>query len=257
MLAQLVFNERSRGGPGLGERVSRSLRDAGIETREDGWPDRLDPSIECIICAGGDGTIASAIGPAIEHGLPLGIIPLGTFNELARTLGIPSRIEAAAQAIAARIERAIDVGRVNDRYFIDEASIGFSSRVARLQTPRLKQRFGIFAIVATALMGMRHLRPIDAEVRYDGQSERLRTVQLTIANSHRFGGLINVSGASIDDGWLHLYSIQGAAVHTVRARRFEVRTRRPHRITADGEPAGATPATFEVVPKALRVLASR
>jgi diacylglycerol kinase family enzyme len=114
-----------------------------------------------------------------------------------------------------------------------------------------------------------------AEVEYDGRVERFKTVQLTIANSHRFGGLFSVADAAVDDGWLDLYSVeiddfakafqvarvifQGKresvpGLRTLRSKAFTVRTRRPHRITADGEPAGTTPATYSVVPKALRVL---
>jgi diacylglycerol kinase (ATP) len=113
-------------------------------------------------------------------------------------------------------------------------------------------------------------------VSFDSRRESFKTIQLTIANSHRFGGLFNVADAAIDDGWLDLYSVEidnaveaigvAAAIlrgrradapglRTYRAARFHVYTRRRHHIRADGEPAGETPATFEVLPKALRVFA--
>jgi diacylglycerol kinase family enzyme len=111
-------------------------------------------------------------------------------------------------------------------------------------------------------------------VSYDGKEERLRTIQLTIANSYRFGGFLQVADAAIDDGWLDLYSVdirnvweafniaramfagkrrEVPGLRTLRSKRFEIRTHRPHHITADAEPAGMTPAVFEVFPKALRV----
>jgi diacylglycerol kinase family enzyme len=202
------------------------------------------------------------------------VIPLGTFNELARTLQIPMDVRGAVDVIAARHERAIDVARVNERYFVNEASMGVSSRITRLQTPELKQRFGVLGVIATAFQAFRHARPMHVEVIHDGGRERLKTIQLTIANSNRFGGVVNVEGAAIDDGLLDLYSVdietpweafqigramfagrrQGVAgLRTLRGKRFEIRSRHPHRITADAEPAGATPALFEVLPKALRV----
>ncbi|MDP9110971.1 MAG: lipid kinase, partial [Candidatus Eremiobacteraeota bacterium] len=175
---------------------------------------------------------------------------------------------------AAGAERAIDVGYVNGRYFVNEASIGISSRISRMQTPELKQRFGFLGVLATALRAFRHSKAIDAEVLYDGKSERFRTIQLTIANSHRFGGFLSVSDAAIDDGHLDLYSVdingfyeafcvaralfagkreEVPGLRTLRATSFEIRTRREHHIAADAEPAGTTPARFEVKAKALRV----
>ncbi len=276
MYAQLVVNEHSRRGRELGRDVRRALADAGIDVSEDGWPSEIPTHVDCIISAGGDGTLLGAIAVAIERDVPLGIIPLGTFNELARTLDIPLDIEGAVRVIVAGGVRSIDVGRVNGLYFVNEASIGISSRITRLQTTELKQRFGMLGVIATLFQALRHSRPINAEVRFDGTSQRMRTIQMTIANSHRFGGYLNVPGAAIDDGWLDLYSIdiEGpreafAVAHAIftgrkrhvpglrvlRSARFEILTHHDHRITADGEPAGITPATFEVVPKALRVFA--
>jgi diacylglycerol kinase (ATP) len=113
-----------------------------------------------------------------------------------------------------------------------------------------------------------------AEVQYDSQVMRLRTMQLTIANSHRFGGVFAVSDAAIDDGWLDLYSVQidrlsdaiavvwafvrgrreaVPGLRVLRARQFVIRQHHHHHISADGEPAGKTPATFDVLAKALRI----
>jgi diacylglycerol kinase (ATP) len=276
VLAQLIVNERSRRGRELGTFVRVALRDAGIDSVEEGRPADVVDGVDCIVCAGGDGTLLSGVGAAIARGLPLGVVPLGTFNELARTLSIPLDIRGAVRTIAERCQRSIDVGRVNDTYFVNEASIGISSRVTRLQTTDLKRRFGLFGVAATTFSALWHSRPIHAEVRYDGRSEAMRTIQLTVANSHRFGGFLNVADAAIDDGWLDLYSVDIGSMReafsiaramfagrrrdvpglrVLRAARFDVFTRHDHRITADGEPAGVTPATFEVFPKALRVFA--
>ena len=231
-------------------------------------------AVDCVVVGGGDGTLIAAIPGLIETRLPLGILPLGTFNDLARTLSIPLAPAAAVDVIVAASLRAIDVGRVGDRYFLNEASMGISTRIARRQTPEIKKRFGFLAIIATTLNTLRFSRPFSVEVRYEGKQERFRTVQLTVANSHRFGGFITDKSAAIDDGMLDLYSLelkrwtdvlplfgkiirgnisQARAVRDRRAATFEVRTTRPHHIFTDGEPAGMTPAIFEVVPKALQV----
>ena len=211
---------------------------------------------------------------ALARNVPLGIVPLGTFNDLARTLGVPAAIRSACETIVRGQTRIIDLGYVNGCYFVNEASVGVSTRIARRQTPELKQRFGLFAIIATALQTLLEVRPFSADISFDGRSEHVRSVQVTIANSARFGGVIARADAAIDDGWLDLYSIEprnwldafalvrkilagdpssGQGLRTRRSQRFEVRTRHEHHIIADGEPAGMTPAVFEVLPKALAV----
>ncbi len=274
MRAQLVINLRSGRGRAYADATREALREANIEFVEVEWPSDVVANADCIICAGGDGTLLGAIDAAITRDLPLGIVPLGTFNELARTLGIPLDVRVAVQVIAARHERVIDAARVNGQYFVNEASIGISSRLARLQTPEFKQHFGFLGVIAMSFSALRYARPMRATVDFDGRSQRMRTIQLTVANSNRFGGFLKIAGAAIDDGWLDLYSVDIESVaeaftiayamltgrpfnvpglRTLRSRRFEVVTRRPHHISADGEPAGTTPATFEIFPKALRV----
>lgn len=270
MKALLVLNERSRLGKREGAAVCRTLEGAGVEClREPG------PPVDAVIAAGGDGTVIGAIPLALERGVPIGIVPLGTFNDLARTLGVPQSIQHACEVILRGRTRAIDVGRVNGRHFVNEASIGVTTRIARRQTPQIKQRFGLLGVISTALQTLREVRPFFAEIGYDGKSERCRTVQITVANNGRFGGIIDRPDASIDDGWLDLYSVEprnwfdafavvrkivardpssGEGLRTRRSAKFGVVTHRPHHISADGEPAGVTPATFEVLPKALRVL---
>lgn len=274
MFALLSINEHARRGRELGPLVRETLHARGIEFVEGATPDDAIQSVDCIIAAGGDGTLVRAVATAVARGIPLGIIPLGTFNELARTLGVPLDVVGAVDVIAGGVQRTIDVARVNGHYFVNEASIGVSSRIAWLQTPEVKQRFGFLGVIGTALQAYRHARPIHCEVRYDGATAAFRTVQLTIANSNRFGGFVSVQDAAIDDGWLDLYSIDidgplsaiqvtrallagrrepGPGLRTLRSRSFEVCTRHRHRIAADGEPAGTTPALFEVLPQALRV----
>lgn len=268
MRALLILNERSRHGLRDGPRVRAELEAHGIECAPgEGAP-------EAVIAAGGDGTIVSAISVALQRNLPLGIVPLGTFNDLARTLGISAGIGTSCAAIAAQKTRRIDLGRVNGVYFVNEASVGLSARIARRQTSRLKQRFGYAAVVVSALQSVGDARPFFAEIAYDGRIETARTVQITVANSGRFGGIVARADASIDDGLLDLYSVEvrnwlgalriarkiltsdatqdsGLRVH--RSARFTVRTHHPHHVCADGEPAGTTPAIFDVLPAALAV----
>lgn len=274
MRSLLVLNNTSRRGAELAELVRATLRERGAELTENLATVTAEP-IDSVIAAGGDGTVISAVYAAIASNVPLGIIPLGTFNDLARSFAVPPEVEEACRVATGSKTRSIDVGRVNGRYFVNEASIGLSTRIARRQTPEIKRRFGFLGIAGTTLQTLQQSRPFHAEVQYDGKTEYLRTIQLTIANNAHFGGLIDNPDAAIDDNRLDLYSIEvrnwlgvlpilrkllahdPREVSGLRMRgsaRFVVRTRHPHHVSTDGEPAGFTPATFEVLPRALRVL---
>jgi diacylglycerol kinase (ATP) len=276
--ALVVYNPQSRRGTEATRVLPALLRAAGVDVvaaSQQLLREPLPPA-DCIVGAGGDGTLSRLIPAALRWNVPLGVVPFGTFNELARTLGIPLDWAQACAVIALGRTRTIDVARVNGVYYLSEASIGVSSRIARLQTPAEKRRYGLLAVIITTLLAVRYVRLMRVAVSFDGQCERFKTIQLTVANSHRFGGFFNVADASIDDGWLDLYSVEidnaieaiGVAgamlrgrradapgLRTYRSTRFHVWSRRRHHIRADGEPAGRTPATFEVLHKALRVFA--
>jgi diacylglycerol kinase (ATP) len=268
--ALLVVNPQARRGDQLGRAARTELQRLGIELVEE----PAARGFEAIVVVGGDGSIARQIPRALALDVPIGLIPAGTFNDLARTLATPLGLEAACATIAAGRTRTIDVAHVNGAYYATEASIGLSSRIARLQRPADKQRFGVLALIVSTLQVVGFARPFHVEIAFDGERRRFRTIQLTVANSQHFGGVLTVDDASIDDGWLDLYSVEidslfqflsvAAAMiarkrkrvlglRTYRAKSFSVSSRRPHRITADAEPAGTTPARFEIVPRALRI----
>ena len=226
------------------------------------------------VVGGGDGTIMASLGGFVSQPIPLGIIPLGTFNDLARALAIPLDPTAAVKTIVSGRRRPIDVGRVNGHYFLTEASLGISTHIARRQTAEVKRSLGVASAITATAATIWHARPFSVAVAHDGEVERFKTIQLTVANSFHFGGLITNRAASLDDGKLELYSLHierwqdalrlikpllkgevrdSPAVTTRRSSHFEVRTRRPRHIFADGEPATVTPATFDVMPHAITV----
>src|SRR5438477_12320291 len=138
MRALLIINEKSRRGARDGDLVRQTLEECGVECVRD----PKAAGIEAVIAAGGDGTVVQTLPLAIERGVPLGIVPLGTFNDLAHTLDLPMEIAAACEVMRSGRARTIDLGRVNGVYYVNEASIGLSARIARRQTPDVKQRFG-------------------------------------------------------------------------------------------------------------------
>lgn len=234
------------------------------------------PQIDRIVVAGGDGTINSALPVLLRTRKPLGVLPLGTANDFARTLDIATDLEAAAGIIVAGKTARIDVGVVNGRYFLNAAGIGFSTMLHDELSPVVKRRLGPLAYpVGVARRWKRH-RPLSVLIRgADGKSVRTRAIQVTVANGRFYGGGMTAEQeARIDDGqldlivvmpgewWRHVRSVVGlkrgvypeaAPVIAERHAAFELRTLRPEWIATDGERSTQTPATFAVLPGAIEV----
>jgi diacylglycerol kinase (ATP) len=249
-------------------------------------PDRLCPVIEerageldLVVVGGGDGTMNAAAPALIRTGLPLGILPLGTANDLARTLGIPPDLEAAAGIIADGFKRTIDLGDVNGHPFFNVASIGLSAELAQSLSRDEKRRFGKLGYAFAAIRVLVGARPFRATIAGGGRAKRVRTLQIAIGNGRYYGGGNAVERtAAIDDGHLDLYSLEfkrawklafmarafrygehGAwrEVRAIRDTTFEVHTRRPRPVNADGEIVTSTPARFTVLRDAVTVFAPK
>lgn len=238
---------------------------------------RLHQLVDTIVVCGGDGSISSAAPAVIESGLPLGIIPAGTANDLARTLSIPLDFAAAADLVMGGHKRVIDVGMVNGHAFFNVASIGLSSDLAQKLDPTIKKRFGRVGYAVAALRIMTSAKRFSAWIIEKGSGTRVKTYQIAIGNGRLYGGgNIVEQTAAIDDGSLDLYSLEtrnmwklvlmarafrtgthGAwkEVRTARCVEFSIETRRPMPINTDGEIVTATPGHFQVLPGAISVLA--
>jgi len=283
----LAINPRARRGPAAADALRAALVARGhvvVDVPLD-RPDALAQAVrarreevDVAVVGGGDGTLLHALPPLIEAGLPVAIVPLGTFNELARTLGVPSDPEQVAALVDEGVALPLDVGRVGETYYLNEASVGLSTRVAELQTAPLKRALGLLAIPVATARALRWWRPMQLEIEDDrGHRRTVRVVQLTIANSYRFGGVVENPEASLEDGqlWLYALDVRGwwdalrivlavalrrfqhaPRVETLRGTRFTVRSvhGHRHRVYADSEQVARLPAEFRVVPRALTVL---
>ena len=231
--------------------------------------------VDRVVVGGGDGTLHLALQGVVESGHPLGILALGTANNLARTLGIPTDLGQACQVIAAGHRRRIDLGWMNGRYFFTTASLGLSVRITEELSAESKRRWGPIAYALTALRIIRRIRPFHAEISWAGGTRRSRTVQIVVGNGRYYGKALPVAeGARIDDAQLDLYSLEirhwwellllapalmrgrhgeKESVEAIRATELEIRTRVPHDVDLDGEISGQTPAIFRVCPGALEV----
>jgi YegS/Rv2252/BmrU family lipid kinase len=240
----------------------------------------LRPGSDRILVAGGDGTVQRLLPALVDAPLPVGLVPLGTANDLARTLGLPDDIDGAVAVACRGRPVRIDVGRINDCLFANVASLGLGPQVTRRLSARLKQRIGILGYPKALLGAYRDTKPFRCRVKVDGgEPVTLRTVHVAIGNGRHYGGGATVDEcASIDDGMLDLYALSPMplwrfilrgpwlkygrhrrvdGVRTLHGRRMVVDTSRRLRISADGELVGHTPATVEVLPGALRVMVPR
>jgi diacylglycerol kinase (ATP) len=232
--------------------------------------------VDLVIVGGGDGTVNAALKGALEAGLPLGILPFGTANDLARTLGLPSDPSAAASIIVAGRTRQIDVGQVNDRFFVNVASMGLSVELTRRMTGNLKRHLGRLSYPLAALKTVLYTRPFTAEVTTPDRTIQLRSLQIAVGNGVYYGGGMAVyEGAAIDDQCLDFYSVEprqfwqwplfltafrrGRNRNLVGMRAFcspgplEIRTDPSLAINTDGEITTRTPARFKLLPRALSV----
>ncbi|AKG24723.1 lipid kinase [Calothrix sp. 336/3] len=237
---------------------------------------RYKYEVDLVIIGGGDGTLNAALDALVETQLPLGILPLGTANDLARTLNIPTSLPEACKVIASGTIRKIDVGKVNDKYFFNVASLGLSVKITQKLTKEVKRKWGIFAYAYTALQAVWNSRPFSAEIHINGQKIVTKTVQIAVGNGRYYGGgMAVVHDAAIDDQRLDLYSLeiqhwwqilllipamrQGRHIHLpgvrgLQGQEITVYTRKPRPINTDGEITTYTPAHFLVLPQALAVI---
>jgi len=282
--ALLLINRQSRNGARSFEMAIAALGRHDIEIV---YP---DPSltlseaiyacadrIDLVIVGGGDGSLNTAAAALMATGLPLGILPLGTANDLARTLAIPKDLNRAVAIIAVGNLRQLDVGMVNERPFFNVASIGFSASLAKNLTAASKKRWGVLGYAFAALKLFRQSRPFTVQIDHHGQQETVKTMQISVGNGRFYGGGMTVEqSATPDDGQLDVYSLEldhwwemlalapylrrgthgkWRKVRAFPATALTITTRRPHAINADGEIVGTTPAQFSIRPQAIKVFA--
>ncbi len=288
----VVFNRRA--GHGSATAVADRLRDllAGDSTRltivmSDGGPalrgaaQRLaDDHCEVLIAGGGDGTISAVGHVAQAHALPLGVLPLGTFNHFAKDLGLPLALEEAVGVILAGATRRIDAGRANGELFVNNVSIGVYPRLIAL---RERYRAGgagkwIAALWATLAVLRRHPF-LDVRLETADGAEARRTPFVLIANNaYRMEGMRPQARDRLDTGELAVYTysaerrlgllnlgLQVMLKGADQVRELKVRSTREvmvstahhaPRLALDGELTQlASPLSATILPGALEVLA--
>lgn len=237
---------------------------------------RHGPAADRIVIGGGDGTISNALPELLQLYKPLAILPLGTANDFARSLGLPQdSLAAAGVALHGRLHK-IDVGLVNGRPFLNVASVGVAAKVSQAQSKELKRTWRILSYMIGLLRVAFEARPFHIELVVDNAPPWSGAVyQISIGNGRYHGGGLTVAEqAAIDDGKLNLYVVlpgtfwqllscishlkfgfaEPDVLQRQSAKHVSLRTWRPHSINTDGEISTKTPAEFTLLPKGLTVM---
>jgi YegS/Rv2252/BmrU family lipid kinase len=286
----LIVNPASRRGGRVFLRAQAAFAKAGVEvttllTEAPGHGAQLAAAhakdYDAVFTLGGDGTAIEVIGALAHVGPPVGILPGGTGNIVARTLGTPARIGKAVERLLNGDEARIDLGvlRTGEKFAIGMGVGLDASMIANAPGP-LKRRLGFFAYVIGALRAFAKLEKFKVRLTVDGEVKEMRASAVLIAN---FGAVMNNliafgDGIQRDDGVLNacVYSpgnvFDAARILWKMARKnftpdpciyyrsgssFMIETDPPRIGQADGELIGNSPFSVTVDPLAARVLVPR
>jgi diacylglycerol kinase (ATP) len=230
-----------------------------------------------VVAAGGDGTASQVIGGLVGGSVPLGIIPVGTGNLLARDLNISLKIdEAVALITGEHLIRKIDAMRINEHVCVLNASLGTSANAMRNTTRQSKNRFGRLAYVWEVLRSLFTMKRRFITVDVDGKTIKFRAVEAAVFNCGMLAKTLYPRGPDIriDDGRLDVWIVSFKTILDYPLYLFRMIRERPSRhlshfvvsekcvniksvtplpVQADGDIIGSTPVEIEILPGAVRV----
>lgn len=283
-VAGLTNAENSR------ERISRFCEEQGWkceihETQPDDdlkqiVQDALKNNVDMVIAAGGDGTVSGVVTGMVNSQAPMGIIPAGTGNALARDLGVPLDLNGALNLLGREHKvAAMDVMKIGDDYYVLNVSVGLSSLTMRKTAREEKRRFGFLAYIWRALGLLAAPDMHKFKLMVDGETYQYRSTEVMVANSKLMGLQPQVKGVDVDsmDGRLDLFVVQARntggiiRIFSLLLRPFrgnsdpdllyipvketiEITTEFPLPAQADGEDIGSTPIKIQLIPGALHVV---
>jgi len=282
----LVINTHSRKAESFFFRVLDELQKSGIEVtahfpvRD---PEKLEDAVKTaiadgnnlIIVGGGDGTISALVDYFVNKDVVLGILPLGTANSFIRSLGIPANPLEAVKVIAkGKVER-IDVGKVNDTYYANVISFGYTTAIALDLSVRLKRVLGIFAYAYIGVRKTFSSRPFTMEVIHDGKTETFTTYQAIVANGSFYGPTSLDSHATVNSGKLVLLTMRNMSkfsllrvwlgtlfgrsltsygVHHFSTSELTIVTKPQQAVSIDGEVVNYATLKLSLVPEGVQVM---
>jgi diacylglycerol kinase (ATP) len=235
----------------------------------------IERGYKTLVAVGGDGTINEIINAIGNSGIVLGIIPLGSTNELANMLGIPDW-QTACNILAARKIEEVDLGIINDNVFVTSASIGFDNVVFGLKRNMPSGAFGNFSYLTKLSAAIRGFKPVHLTLDFDNKyTVETDCFNFSLSNSAFYQFLPRVTkpqdnmldailvgrlgfsdAIKYGQGKLDVSKSPGR-VSIFHTRKITISSPKPVPVSADGKIVAETPVTIRVSDKKLRVIVSR
>ena len=284
--ATIICRLSSRHGLAYYQRLQRELPERGVKITEAHMVRRrkelkkrirqaMQSGAKLIIVIGGDGTQTAAVAELAHSRCALAVVPAGTGNSFAFSLGIKDDLDAAIETIVNGKEVRVDVGIVNGTHFANFSTIGLIADAAN-RTPRgLKRVIGPLAYGVAAVQSFLHDKPFAMRVKWKGETLKIVTYQAIVASGRYFGWQPVTPDASLRSGELVFFAAAGGkaqdviatntallrgdhteleGAHYFSARKITIKTKPKQPLNIDGHALGKTPAKFRIDPGALRVL---
>ena len=284
--AVLIVNAHSRRGRDLFCAAEAKLREAGIEliaSHAIRNPKKLVPTVKqavrdgapMVIVGGGDGSLSCAVDEMVDRECVFALLPMGTANSFARTLGIPLDLDGAIETIAHGRRRRVDLGVIDGDYFANCAAMGISPMIGEGIPHNLKRYLGRVGYLLWAMWCLVRFRPFRLTVDDGTSKETVWATEVRIANGSFHGGVELIEEAEVDSGEIVVQAVIGRSVwgliwewvakywklptrermtREFQARRLTIDTRPRQRISIDGEVLAKTPVVAEVAERAIEVV---
>ena len=229
-----------------------------------------------IVAVGGDGTVYEVVNGLVGGDAVLGVIPSGTGNDFTKTMGIPGILEDALETVLQGEIASIDCGKINDRYFINVASVGLDAEIVKKTEEIKKYISGPTAYVAGVFRTLFEYKLQTVEISIDDWTYNGKITLIAVGNGKYYGGGMKVlPSASVDDGYFTVCLIKPMSklkmlrlfptifngdhtkqpeVNILKGKRVKVSSKEPMILNADGDIMGTTPVTFEIVENKIAVI---
>ena len=282
--AILVVNAGSRRGADLFAEARDKLTAAGIElldAKKCKTAKSMETAVKAalkkapmVIVGGGDGSLSSFVDFFIGKDVVFALLPLGTANSFARTVGVPLDLDGAVDVIANGAARKVDVGCINGDYFLNAAAIGLAPKVAESVPHGLKRKLGRLGYLVWASWSAANFNAFRVKLEDGKRTVRMWATEVRIANGRYHGGIELIENADLKSGEIVIQVVTGRSVlklgwsylaaatklkarhQTVRefvAEKFTLSTKPRMRVSIDGEIGEETPLEISAVPDAVTI----
>jgi YegS/Rv2252/BmrU family lipid kinase len=284
--AVLIVNAHSRKGQDLFRDASAKLEIAGVKliaahavkdpsTLNDTVRRAVREGAPMIIVGGGDGSLSGTVDDVVDKDCVFAVLPLGTANSFARTVGIPLDLDGAIEVIASGRRRRIDLGMIDGDYFVNAAALGLSPMIGETVPHNLKRYLGRIGYLVWALWCFIRFRPFRLIVDDGTREHRMWTTEVRIFNGRFHGGVELTENTDVDSGDIVIQAVTGrslarlawdwyakflklssrdASTTEFRGKKLLLDTRPHQRISIDGEILARTPVTVQIAQKAIEVV---